>query len=276
MSNTLQSRDSIQIGGKKVSMHGKFRLTCRKPADKFHITNINANVPLGKSIAEKDYFYDMNGKLNFLIIDRIQTYFNPDINDIDAKNVAALIRNEDVRLEDMSDREHEELVAKGLKKPNPGFTLINLDKSIIDQHEEDLEMIEIKYLITKKKEALTKKKLMFITSSLGLSTKSEIQDEVRYMAHLQRQLMDFLTANKERRPDFLFFYEKIAEAEIMYYINQFIELGYVKDFGGMYKIEDKPVGFNIGDVKTWFASNEDDYDKFKFAVDEYNSDKVTK
>ena len=88
--------------------------------------------------------------------------------------------------------------------------------------------------------------------------------------------MDFLTANKDRRADFLFFYEKIAEAEIVYYINQFIEVGYVKDFGGMYKIEDRPVGFTIGDVKTWFATNEDDYEKYKFKIDEFNSDKVTK
>ena len=276
MSETTQSRDTVQIGGKRISLHGKFRLTCNKPKNKFYVTNINASVPYGKQTAEKDYVYGPNGKIPFLLIHKLVTHFNPDTNDIDAKNVAVLIRNEDVRLADMSDAEHEELVKRNLKKPNPEFVLVNLDKTMIDQHAEDLEMIEIKYLITKKKEPLTKKKLMFISSSLGLPTKSEIQDEVRYIAFLQRQLMDFLTANKNRREDFLFFYEKIAEAEIMYYINSFIELGYVKDFGGMYKINDTPVGFNIGDVKTWFATNEDDYAKLKFAVDEYNSDKVTK
>ncbi len=275
--NTTKSRDLIQIGGKQVSLHGKFRLTCRKNPAKFFVTNINANVPYGKTIADKDYFYDENGKKPFLLISKIHTIFNPDISDIDAKNVAALIRNEDVRLEDMTDAEHEELVRRRLKKPNPEFTLVNLDKSMIDKHEEDLEMIELKYLITtKKKDSLSKKKLMYITSAMGLSVKSDIQDEVRYMAFLQRQLMDFLTANKDRRKDFMYFYEKISDAEIMYYINQFIEVGYIQNFGGIFKISDIPVGMSISDVKSWFAQNEDEYKAYKLKIDEFNSDKVTK
>lgn len=273
---TTESRDAIQIGGKKVSMHGKFKLTCKKPANKFTLTNINAHAPYGKGMAEMDHFYDQTGKRPFLFIDKIITVYDPDNNDIDAKNVAALIRNENVRLEDMTDAEHDLLVQKGLKKPNPEFTLLNVDKAIVDKHEEDVEMIEIKYLITKKKDALSKKKLMYITSALGLPTKSMIEDEVRYMAHLQGQLMRFLESNKDRRADFLFYYEKIEETEIVYYINQFIELGFVQDFGGIFKVEDKPVGFKKSDVKDYFAANEDDYAKFKFKVDEYNSNLVTK
>ena len=259
-----------------VSANGKFRLTCKKPADKFYLTNINADIPLGKGINEKDYFYDVTGPIEFLLIDRIQTFFNPDVNDIDAKNVAALIRHRDVRLEDMSEEEHQLLVRQGLKKDNPGFTLINLDKSVIDKHREDVEMYEISYLITRKKDGLSKKKLMFITSALSLSTRSEIVDEERYMAFLQQQLINHLKSNVEERETFMFYYDKIAEAETIYYINQFIDLGFIKDFGGMFKLEDKPIGFDIQSIKQYFANNEDEYNAYKLRVDEFNSNKVYK
>lgn len=271
-----QSRDAILIGNKKVSMHGKFRLTCNKPANKLFLTNINADIPQGKTINEKDYFYDVNGPINFLLIQKTETFFNPDYNDVDALNVAALIRHKNVRLEDMSEAEHMALAKKGLKKENPEFSILNLDKSVMDKHNESVEMIEIKYLITKKKEPLTKRKLMYITSALGLSTNSEIQDEVRYTAYLQKQLIDFLESNKAKREQFMLYYEKIAEAEIIYFINQFIEHDIVKDFGGMYKIQDKPVGFSIQNVKEWFQSNEDEYNVYKMQINEFNSDKVTK
>lgn len=274
--STLVSRDPIQIGGKKISMHGKFRLTCNKPAGKFYLTNINADIPQGKSINEKDYFYDVNGPVNFLLIDKIQTVYNPDLSDIDAQNVAALIRHRDVRIEDMSEADHMALAKRGLKKENPLFSILNLDKSIMDKHKDDVEMIEIKYLITSKKNSLTKKKLMYITSALGLPTKSEIQDEVRYIAHLQQQMIRHLESNVPARETFMFYYEKIAEAEIIYFIEQFMELGIIQDFGGMYKIQDQPIGFSVQNIKEWFQANEKDYEAYKLQVLEFNSDKVTK
>lgn len=269
-----QSRDTVKIGNKQVSLHGKFRLTCRRDPAKFHLANLSANVPKGKSIESMDHFYGVNGKMAFFLMDRIQKNFKPDESEIDAKNVAVLIRHPDVRLLDMSDAEHEVLVRMELKKANPLFTLINLDKSSIENHADEVEMIEISYLITKKNN-LSKKKLMYIASAIGLSTRSEITDEVRYIAHLQSQMIAYLKGNKDKRKVFMHYYEKINEAEMMYFINEFIALGFVQDFSGMYKIGDVPVGFKIPDVKEWFAQNEDEYNKYVFQVQEFHNGKVT-
>lgn len=274
MLTTEVSRDPIQIGGKMVPLHGRFKLTCKKPADKFYLTNINSSVPKGKSIEHRDFFYDMNGKRNFLLIGKLVTVFKPDESDIDALNVAALIRHEDVRLEDMSEEEHARLVTQGYKKANCMFTLVNVDKSIMDSHDDNVEMIEISYLITNKKNRLTKKQLMYINSSLGLKTTTHIQDEKRYVASLQDQLISHLKVNKDKRKEFLFFYEKLNEAEVMYYINSFIENELVKDFGGMYKMDDRPIGFSIKDIKEWFATNEDEYARLKHQIDLINENTV--
>lgn len=270
------SRDPIKIGGKKVSLHGKFRLTSNKDASKIHLINIDSFIPQGKTINEKLYFYDINGPVNTLYIDRKFVIFNPDNNEIDAKNITTLIQHPDVRLEDMTDNEHEQLARLSLKKDNPEWTLVNLDKAITDQHDEDVDLIEIKYLITKKKDPLSKKKLMYISSALGLPLYSDITDEVRYIGHLQRQLSNFLQVNIDRRTDFKLFYDKISEAEIMYYINELMNLDVIKDFGGMYKINDVPVGFKTSDIKDWFAANEAEYEELKLKVQEFNSNKITK
>ncbi len=269
------SRDPIEFGGKKVSLHGKFRLRTNKPAEKLHITNIDAFIPFGKTIDDKVYFYDQTGKVPFLLISKKDTIFNPDLKDVDAKNVTTLIQHPNVRLEDMTEAEHMELARRGLKKENPEYTLVNLDKAIIDKHEEEVEMIEIKYLITNKKKHLGKKKLMYIASALGLSTRSEISEEKRYITFLEQALIKFLEGNEKKRKEFYLYYEKIEQAELLYFINEFIALEYVQNFGGIYKVNDVPVGFKIPDIIDWFATNEDVYKGLKLKVQEFHSNKVT-
>ena len=52
---------------------------------------------------------------------------------------------------------------------------------------------------------------------------------------------------------FYLYYEKIEQAELLYFINEFIALEYVQNFGGIYKVNDVPVGFKIPDIIDWFA-----------------------
>lgn len=273
--SSLKSKDPISIGGKTVALSGRFRLTCNRDPKKFFVTNLNSFIPKGKMKDDKVNFIDENGPRPFLLIQSVTKIYKPDESEIDAHNVAVLIQHPEVRLVDMSDKEHEALVNSGLKKANPEFALLNLDKAIMDEHEAKQEMIDIEYQIMSRKSTLNKKRLMYITSALHLPTRSEIQDEKRYIAFLQNQLITHLRGNPADRPNFEYFYEKINDAEVLYFIDEMIKMGIIEEFGGMYKIDNKPVGFEIKNIKDYFASNEDEYAQFKLKVQTFHKDKVT-
>ena len=271
-----ESKTSVTIGGKKIPLHGKFKLSLKRDPNKFHMASIESFIPVGKTINDRVYFYNENGRVNFILLDKMNVFFNPDQNEVDAMNITSLIQHPNVRLEGMSDVEHMALAEKKIKKENPEYTLVNLDKQIMDENNDNVDMIEIQYLIVNRKNPLSKKKLMYITSALNLSIKSQIQDEERYIVHLQNQLIRHLKGSEIDREKFRKYYENIAEAELLYFINEFITLGIIKDFGGMYKIEDRPVGMSVSDIKNWYASNEDMYEKHKLEVQQFHSDKVSK
>lgn len=274
---SLKTKDPISIGGKTVSLSGKFRLTINRDPRKFYVTNLDGYVPRGQTVDKKVKFLDENGPVGFLLISRIDSFYKPDESDIDAHNVKVLITHPDVRLSDMSDKEHEYLVTQGLKKANPEYTLINLDKAIMDLHEEEQDMVEIKYLILKKNSSLSKKKLMYISSALHLTTRSEITDEKRYIVSLQKQLVQHLSNNVDDRKMFMFYYDKINDAEVLYFIDEMIIMGIIEEFGGMYKLDSKPLGFEIKNIVEYFASQPEEYEQYKLKVQKFHSDndKVT-
>lgn len=273
--SSLISKDPIQIGGKTFALSGRFKLTCNRDPQKFAVTNLNSFIPKGKTQSQKVNFRDEHGERPFLLIMRITEFYRPDESDIDAHNVAVLIQHPEVRLLDMSDKEHQNLVDQGLKKGNPEFTLVNIDKAAMDAHNARRDMIDIEYQIMGKKSTLNKKRLMYISAALKLNTRSEIQDEKRYIAFLQEQLINHLKNNVADREMFDYYFEKINDAEVMYFIDELIKLGKIVEFGGMYKIDDKPVGFEIKNIKDYFATNEDEYAQFKLFVQEFHKNKVT-
>ena len=136
-------------------------------------------------------------------------------------------------------------------------------------------MIDIQYLILGTKTTLTKKKLMYISSALNLTTRSEIQDEERYTKFLREQLVSHLTVNKDDRVKFSLYYDKIADAETLYYIEEMIALGLIEEFGGMYKVGMKPVGFNIQQIREYFINQPEEYDAFKTEVHKFHQGRVT-
>lgn len=269
------TKDPISLGGKSFPISGRWKLTLNRDPKKFHATNINSFIPYGKRTDEIVQFANQRGPIDFLLITKLVTVLDPDKSDIDAHNVKVLIQHPNVRLEEMSDKEHEKLVKADLKKDNPEYKLVNVDKQSIQIHSESRDMIDIQFLIKGTQTTLTKKKLMYICSALGLKTRSEIQDEERYLVFLRDALISHLTTNKDDRANFMFYYEKIAEAEILYYIEEMITLGYIEEFGGMYKIDMKPVGFSIKNIKEYFTNEPEEYEAFKFKVNEFHQGKVT-
>ena len=275
MKSSRVTKDPVQIGGKSFPISGRFKLTLNRDPKKFHATNINSFIPYGKRSEDVVHFHNVNGAVDFLLITKLVTVLDPDKNDIDAENVKVLIQHPNVRLEEMTDKEHERLVKENLKKDNPEYVLVNVDKKSLQIHVESRDMIDIQFLIMGTKTTLNKKKLMYISSALGLATRSEVQDEDRYIKFLREQLVSHLTVNKDDRARFTLFYEKIAEAEVLYFLEEMISLGLIEEFGGMYKIGVKPVGFSIKDIKEYFINQPEEYDAFKTQVQEYHQGKVT-
>jgi len=275
MKSSRITKDPVQIGGKSFPISGRWKLTLNRDAKKFHATNINSFIPYGKSSEDIVKFQNVHGAVDFLLITKLITVFDPDKHDIDAANVKVLIQHPNVRLEEMSDKEHERLVKENLKKDNPEYTLVNVDKKSLQVHTEARDMIDIQYMIMGTKTTLNKKRLMYICSALGLATRSEIQDEERYVAFLQQSLISHLTVNKDERAKFILFYDKIADAEVLYFIEEMITLGLIEEFGGMYKIGVKPVGFTIQDIKEYFINQPDEYEAFKMEVHKFHQGKVT-
>lgn len=275
MKSSRVTKDPIQIGGKSFPISGRFKLTLNRDPKKFHATNIDSFIPYGKGTEDIVQFRNTHGSVDFLLITKLVTVFDPDKSDIDAANVKVLIQHPNVRLEEMSDREHEKLFKENLKKENPEYVLVNVDKKSLQVHTEARDMIDIQYLIMGTQTKLTKKKLMFISSALGLATRTEIQDEERYLAFLQKALISHLTVNVEDRAKFMLYYDKIADAEVLYYIEEMISLSLIEEFGGMYKIGVKPVGFSIKDIKEYFINQPEEYDAFKLQVAEFHQGKVT-
>lgn len=269
------TKDPIQIGGKSFPISGRWKLTLNRDAKKFHATNLNSFIPYGKGTEDMVKFRNLHGAVDFLLITKLITIFDPDKSDEDAVNVQALIQHPNVRLEEMSEKEHEVLVRNHLKKDNPEYTLVNVDKKSLKVHVEARDMIDIQYLIMGTKTILTKKKLMYISSALGLPTRSEIRDEERYIANLQKGLISHLTVNVEERAKFMFYYDKIADAEILYFIEEMISLGIIEEFGGMYKIGVKPVGFDIKGIREYFMNQPEEFEAFKLQVNEFHDGKVT-
>lgn len=275
MKSSRTTKDPVQIGGKSFPISGRFKLTLNRDAKKFHATNINSFIPYGKRSEDVVHFHNINGPVDFLLITKLITVLDPDKSDIDAENVKVLIQHPNVRLEEMTDKEHEFLVKENLKKDNPEYTLVNVDKKSLQVHVESRDMIDIQFMIMGTKTTLTKKKLMFISSALGLTTRSEVQDEERYIKFLREQLISHLTVNKDDRVRFMGYYEKIAEAEVLYFLEEMISMGLIEEFGGMYKIGVKPVGFSIKDIKEYFINQPEEYEAFKTKVQEYHQGKVT-
>ncbi len=268
------SQKTTTIGRKNVDVIGRFQLKVNRSPKKFRLTNINAFVPFGKSRESKMQFLTNAGLVDSLIVDKLIVTLNPDRNELDYHNVTTFIQHPDVRLDGFSEDEHRELVRLGLKKSNPKFTLTNIDKVADDAFEAEVKLIQLRSKLFSTDKPLTIEMLVHLCSNFGISYRSEINDADRYRRSLLKKLDSFIQVNSDNRASFVEKIDNMKLTEMIYYINEFEEIGIIKLQSGIYKIQDRPIGADKGKLIQYFESNPTDFQEFKELVINRNQGKI--
>lgn len=264
--------NSIKLGNATVSIIGKFELLVRKDPKKFKMTNINSFIPKGKTINEKVNFKTESGEVETLLIAKMKTYYDPDISEIARHNVRVLIEHPQVYIDGTPTKQWDALVAARLKAPKSNFVLKNIDKELLDEYDNENELIEARAVLRSTKNPLSTEKLIWLCSNFGLSYRSQVTDSKRYRAGLIKTLDKFIQnmttiikgqKNLER---FITAIENIKQTEMVYYVNEFIRLEFVNDFGGIYRVGDRPVGPTIESLIDWYSENPEIFNGHKKQV----------
>jgi hypothetical protein len=258
---------TVKIGKHDVEVIGKFLFSVNRDPKIFRITNINAFVPPGKSLSDRIMFKTKAGLVESLMIDKIHFTLRPDDgNEIDLHNVCALIQHDDVRIYGMSEEEHMALVKLGLKKPNPKFTIKNIDKFEDQKFEKEVKLIQIRGMLFDAKNPIPKVQLIWLCSKLGVPYKTSITEETRYINHLKKTLDSFIQSSDDNALAFKKAVEDIKHTELIYYINEFKENGIITDIGGIYKIGERPVGAGNKSIIDFFDQNPEIFKAHKATI----------
>lgn len=264
----------LTIGKKNVSVTGRFLLKVNADAKKFRITNINSFVPQGKTVEDKQLFLTAAGLVDALIIDKLSVLFDPDRNDIDAHNVGVLIQHPDVKIIGFNDEDHKELVRQNLKKSNPRFTITNVDKLEDEKFTEEVKLINLRAKLFSETNPLSKEMLVWLASNFGIAYKSEITDPVRYRQFIVKRIDSYIQANADNRDKFVSAIDNMKMTEMVYYVNEFKELGIVSEQSGIFKIGDRPIGASLGKIIDYFEQNPDVFNIHKEQVIEASTGKI--
>jgi hypothetical protein len=257
---------TVKIGNFDVDAIGKFLFTVNRDPKIFRVTNINAFVPPGKTISERIMFKTKSGFTESLLIDKIASSLNPDKSDVDKHNVTALIQHDDVRIHGMSDEDHAKLVQMGLKRPNPKFTIKNVDRFEDLKFENETKLIQIRAMLFDAKNPPKKNHLIWLCSKLGIVYKTSITEETRYINHLKKVLDGYIQSGMENALNFKKSLDDIKITEIVYYINEFKEAGIITDIGGIYKVGERPVGSGMQSIIEFFDQNPEVYKAHKNSI----------
>lgn len=268
------SNKTTTIGRKNVEVIGRFQLKVNRDPKKFKITNINSFVPFGKTNEDRMKFMGKSGLVDSLIVDKLIVLLNPDRNQVDLHNVTAFIQHPDVRLDGFSEDEHNELVRLNLKKSNPKFILTNIDKVSDEAFDKEMKLIELRAKLFSQSKPLTIEMLVHLCSSFGISYKSDINDAERYRKFLLKKIDSFIQVAEENRGAFTAAVDNMKLTEMIYYINEFEEIGIIKQQSGIYKIQDRPIGADRAKIIQYFEQNPSDFQEFKELVIQKHSGKI--
>lgn len=262
------------IGDKEISTIGRFRLDYTGNKKRFTLTNLFSFVPYGKRPEDRIYFQSPTGLVDHFFIDKPSISFKPDENEIDRLNVSVLIQHYDVKIAQMSHKDHDKLVKLKLKNSNPKFILTNIDKVEDDTFDRENELILARAkLRASDSHALSKQKLIWLCSKFGISFRSDILDSTRYKQFLIRQLDGFLmkgnhlmNSSKQAIEAFNDSLANIKRTEYVFYLNEFKNIEIIKDIGGMYKIGERPVGADYDALINYYEQNQELYLEHKKKV----------
>lgn len=250
---------SVKLGTKDVSVIGTFRLDVNRDKTKFRLTNINAFVPYGKSANDRVKFKTEAGEVDSIIIDKISTIYRPDENELDKFNVMVLLQHPDVFVKGLSDDEHRNLVRLNLKKPNPKFTLTNIDKVETDSFDNETSLIKSRAKLYSDTEPLSKEKLVWLCASFGLPYRTNITDQKRYKQQLIKIIDKYIQYSSDNRKKFDDSLDNIKTTEMKFYINELKNIGIITDIGGIYKVGDRPVGATDDHLVLFYEQNNEIY-----------------
>ena len=253
----------VNLVSTDVEVTGKFQFSLRgkEKIKKSKLTNIDSFVPIGKKQEDRLRFLSENGEIDTLFIGAPIVIFKPDESEIDRHNVKVLIQHFDVFLPDVPEAEWQKMVQKKIKKSNPKFSLVNVDKKNIEKFEN--EQILVKTRASLYNDSMTLERLKWLCSVLGVGYRSSTTDTERLKVEYITKLDKFLQYSKENIAKFNEFVNNIKRTEGLYYINLFMEKGLVKEFGSIYKVGDVPVGSNKDEVIQYFQENIELFQNYK-------------
>ena len=251
-----------------VNATGKFLLEKKISESKrknFVMTNILSEIPNGKTMEQRNYFYTDTGiPINSLYISRVQTYFEPDKNPYDAKNVLSLVEHSDVRVSSMTDEEHQDLVRQGLKISNPKFILTNIDYVRNIEHEKNKSRIQALNLIyTSQYSAL---QLGYICSDLNIPYNiKETFNESRKSA-LEMNIQRWIDLSDDNPNILIKKLKDLNALEDSFYFDHMVRYEIITHDGGFYKIKSKPIGTDRESSVKYLRLNVEEYNYLKKEV----------
>lgn len=260
----------LSSGNVTVTATGKFELEKRissSKLQKFVLTNILSEVPFGQDSSKRQYFYTENGQaINSLYIHKIKTYFDPDKNNMDLKNVLTLINHRDVRIASMSDAEHSQLVKLKLKKSNPNYVLTNIDFVVDQKH--NLTKLKVKAMHIIFTSEYTSKQLCFICAHFNIPYSLEESMEESKRDALERKLKSWLDRDDDNSRLLIEKIDSITEMEDAFYFDQFLSYGFIVFENSFYRMNNDtvPIGLNRESVIAYFRTHKENYDYLKMEV----------
>jgi len=150
--------------------------------------------------------------------------------------------------------------------------LKKIDKELLDEYDNENELIEARAVLRSTKTPISTEKLIWLCSNFSLGYRSNITEPKRYRASLIRILdrfiqdMTTLIGGQKNLERFIAAIENIKHTEMVYYINEFIRFEFIVDFGGIYKVGERPVGPTIESLIDWYSDNPEIFNGHKKQV----------
>lgn len=257
---------------RELDVIGRFQLKVRVEPKKFHLTNITGYIPKGKSAKEFQHFMSESGPVKEILIHKFITTLSPDEKEIDRHNVNVLINHPNVDISSIVGPEgYQELVTKGFKRGNAKFELINIDKVELDDFHREAELIQARAVLYSRQDPLSLERLKFLCSKFGIPYKTQITDDARLKATMIKKIDKFIQGSsfepgKKNVDLFIEALQNIGNVEIEYYIKELIEIGIIANFGGIWKIDVRPIGTSISDIVNYYKENTDIFKEHKKIV----------
>lgn len=247
--------NQVKLGTANYVIDGRFRLDVLRDPKKFSMTNILSFVPNGKTAADRMKFKtESSGEVDSLFINRHSILFDPE-KEVDAHNIGVFIQHPDVKIGGMTDEDHQKLVDKRLKKSKCTFVITNVDKVEIKKYNDEVSILKVRGKLYNDDKPIDVEKLLWICSNFGIPYFSNVTDKVKYANEITRKVDKYIMTGPEQAEKVDKALTDMKRTEMVFYINELINLQIINNFGGIFKIEDRPIGSTIDHIINFYEQN---------------------